>query len=84
METVKASGKDTTGLQEPAPSRRTLQSWPERCHLHVGWASLRAAQVGKSQGCPGRQGADLQSLDSSLNPNDKDKTEMQKFPECHR
>lgn len=36
---------------------------------------------GLSQGCSGSQGTDLMSLNLSLNPNDKDKTKMQKFIE---
>lgn len=81
METVKASGKDTTGFQEPAPGQAPMS--PASGHCKAGLSLVTCMLGGQSQGCSGGQGTDLQSLDLSLNPNDKDKTEMQKFPECH-
>lgn len=43
---------------------------PELCHLHSRWAD---------SGLLRQEGIDLLSLGLSLNPNDKDETEVQKF-----
>lgn len=73
MEPGKASGKDTIWLQKPTPAKG---------HHKAGLSVVTCLSGGLSQGGLGRQGANLQSLVLSLNPDNE--TEMQGFPECDR